>query len=205
MRKLVIVCVPFLLLNGIFSQQNVQAQNSSCRGVLSNSTATMSSASYRLKGTLGQSVVGVTGNSSISHKVGFVRLLTAKKASGEILAEDLTHDDNASKTAEVATSAELPKVFRLEQNYPNPFNPETAIRYQLPKAGEVTLRIYNLLGEEVITLHQGNLEAGSYQFLWNGKNQYGQNVASGVYLYRLEVHAATGERFVATRKMNLLR
>jgi uncharacterized delta-60 repeat protein len=88
-----------------------------------------------------------------------------------------------------------PTKFKLFQNYPNPFNPITAIEFQIPKSIYVTLKIYNLLGEEVATLVSGQLVAGSYSYAWDGSR-----VASGVYLYRLEA-----EGYVETRKMILLR
>lgn len=70
--------------------------------------------------------------------------------------------------------------FVLEQNYPNPFNPTTSIRFTLPEAGDVTLKIYDIVGNEVTTLHKGHLAAGSYNFTWNASN-----LASGVYFYKI--------------------
>ena len=89
----------------------------------------------------------------------------------------------------------IPTEFTLEQNYPNPFNPSTTIQFQIPKNEFVTLKIFNLLGEEVTTLVSKQLPAGSYTYEWDGSN-----VASGVYLYRIEA-----EGFVQTRKMVLMR
>jgi hypothetical protein len=85
--------------------------------------------------------------------------------------------------------------FKLKQNYPNPFNPSTAIEFVLPKTSEVTLKIYNTLGEEVATLLSAFLPAGSYQYEWDASDY-----ASGVYLYRLETQG-----FVQTRKMILMK
>jgi flagellar hook assembly protein FlgD len=70
----------------------------------------------------------------------------------------------------------------LYQNYPNPFNANTNIEFRIPKNEVVTLKIFNILGEEVATLVSGQLTAGSYTYEWDGSG-----VASGVYLYRLEV------------------
>ncbi|MGH1362526.1 MAG: FlgD immunoglobulin-like domain containing protein [Calditrichia bacterium] len=86
--------------------------------------------------------------------------------------------------------------FRLDQNYPNPFNPSTQITYQVATASEVRLTVYNLLGQSVRTLVNGSSAAGSYSVSWNGVNDLGFKVPSGVYLYRLEA----GE-FVETRRM----
>ena len=90
--------------------------------------------------------------------------------------------------------------FRLAQNYPNPFNPSTVISYQLSGISEVRLAIYNLLGEKIATLVDARQNAGNHQVQWNGRDQSGQQVSSGIYLYRLE--AEGGAR---SRKMILLR
>jgi hypothetical protein len=70
--------------------------------------------------------------------------------------------------------------FNLAQNYPNPFNPVTTINFTLPKAGKVSLKIYNMLGQEVATLIDGHRTAGLYNVKWNA-----ENFASGMYIYRL--------------------
>ncbi len=85
----------------------------------------------------------------------------------------------------------MPHDFFLQQNYPNPlrasaFNPETTIRFDLPRQAEVTLRVFNLLGEEVITLLRQKMTAGAHLARWDGRNAFGQLVASGVYMLRLE-------------------
>ena len=90
--------------------------------------------------------------------------------------------------------------FRLEQNYPNPFNPETVINYQLSVVSDVVLAVYNLLGEKVATLVNARQGAGQYQVQWNGRDQLGRQVSSGVYLYRLEAGG-----LVQSRKMILMR
>lgn len=90
--------------------------------------------------------------------------------------------------------------FVLYQNYPNPFNPETHIRYQLPKSATVKLEIFNLIGEKVAELASGQQTAGTHTIIWNGRNRFDAQVASGVYLYRLQAGS-----FVQTRKMILLR
>jgi hypothetical protein len=90
----------------------------------------------------------------------------------------------------------VPPRFELCQNYPNPFNPETAIRYTLTEESWVQLRIYNILGEEVKTLVDEVQEEGYKTVVWNGQDNSGELVSSGVYLCR--IHAGT---FVETRKM----
>jgi hypothetical protein len=101
-----------------------------------------------------------------------------------------------------------PLTFALAQNYPNPFNPETRIVYSLPLTGKVSLKIFNLLGQEVITLVNASMAPGKYVETWQGRNRAGNPVASGVYVYRLEIKDSNDEGvslFVRTRKMILLR
>jgi hypothetical protein len=80
----------------------------------------------------------------------------------------------------------LPRRFEVSQNYPNPFNPVTAIHYELPRASEVSLSVYNLLGQKVRTLVSGYQAAGRYNVEWQGNNDSGIPVSSGVYIYRFE-------------------
>ncbi len=95
--------------------------------------------------------------------------------------------------------APLPTDFVLAQNYPNPFNPSTTIRYALPTPVDVQLSIYNVLGQRVRLALSGRQLAGNHTYLWDGTNDAGRPVASGVYFYRLKA----GE-YVKTRKMMLL-
>jgi len=88
-----------------------------------------------------------------------------------------------------------PKEFKLEQNYPNPFNPSTTIQYQLPQDARVTLKVYDILGSEVATLVNEEHEAGYKEVQFNGSN-----LASGMYVYRLQA----GD-YVSTKKMMLLK
>jgi hypothetical protein len=85
---------------------------------------------------------------------------------------------------------EIPGTFELLQNYPNPFNPTTTIQFGLPVATNVTLRIYNVLGQEVVTLFDGQRGAGTFQAVWNGRNAAGNQVASGMYFYSLVARSA---------------
>ena len=88
----------------------------------------------------------------------------------------------------------------LDQNHPNPFNPQTTIRFALPAAQRVDLAVYTVDGKRVATLHEGRLEAGDHALTWNGRDERGRAMPSGVYLYRLEA----GER-VESRRMALIR
>lgn len=78
-----------------------------------------------------------------------------------------------------------PVEYSLSQNYPNPFNPETTIEYTLPKPGFVVLKIFDILGQEVKTLVNEFQEQGAKSVTWDGKNNHGQLVPSGVYLYKI--------------------
>lgn len=94
----------------------------------------------------------------------------------------------------------LPKMFALRNNYPNPFNPSTKIGFDLPRSCDVSIDIYNILGQRVKTLVSGHLKAGSHLVTWDGRNEAGTQASSGVYFYRI----VAGE-FVATRRMLLLK
>ena len=110
---------------------------------------------------------------------------------------DTEGEMHALESAEVVL---LPQEFVLLQNFPNPFNASTAIGYQLPEASEIRLSVYNLLGQEVRRLVEGEVEAGTHVVLWDGRDENGTPVGSGIYFYRLKA----GE-VVRTRKALLLR
>jgi hypothetical protein len=99
-----------------------------------------------------------------------------------------------SNEAEVSVDF-TPKEFVLYQNYPNPFNPNTVISYQLPVSGNVTLKLYDVLGNEITTLVNEEKQAGVYEVEFDGSS-----LASGMYLYKLQVGT-----FVQTKKMILLK
>jgi len=94
----------------------------------------------------------------------------------------------------------LPDNYALDDNYPNPFNPSTNIGFSLPQRQEVTLRVFNLLGQEVKTVFQGELDQGHHMLTWYGEDNSGESVASGVYFYRLKT-----KDFAESKKMMLLK
>jgi|GEM_PF-1768651 len=95
----------------------------------------------------------------------------------------------------------IPYEFALEQNYPNPFNPTTTIRFSLAEQTSVELKIYDLLGREVRTLARGEvMKAGAYRVVWDGRNSINQQVATGVYFYRINAGG-----FVQAKKMLMLK
>jgi hypothetical protein len=95
---------------------------------------------------------------------------------------------------------ETPKEFGLFQNYPNPFNPETTIRYQIPDAGFVRLAVYNTMGQVVRRLVDEHQNPGSYEVVWDGKDERGQSMVSGMYLVRMEAGS-----YVSIRKVLLMK
>lgn len=103
-------------------------------------------------------------------------------------------------TAIEEESAVIPTDFKVEQNYPNPFNPSTTIKYALPMEALVTVRIYNMLGQEIKTLVNNNKPAGSYSVMWNGDDNFGNKVSSGAYIYTVKA----GEYFT-NKKMLLIK
>ena len=122
---------------------------------------------------------------------------------GEEEWEDRAPTPNAENST--ATSIddidELPDDFRLFANYPNPFNPETTIAFELERAGQVTLSVYDMLGKKITDLFRGNQPAGEYSVAWDGRDARGQVVASGLYLYRLTLD----DRQSQSRVMTLLK
>jgi hypothetical protein len=94
----------------------------------------------------------------------------------------------------------LPTTFDVAQNYPNPFNPTTTINYQVPQVSDVKLVVYNILGQKVRTLVNDRMEPGYHSVVWDGRNEDGRTVASGIYIYRFEAN-----EFTKTLKLMLLK
>jgi hypothetical protein len=100
----------------------------------------------------------------------------------------------------------VPSSFVLLQNFPNPFNPSTTIRYEIPEPAKVTMKIYNILGQEICTLVDEIRNAGQHVLIWNSKNDAGNIVGSGVYFCRCTaVPSNRGNQFIQTMKMVLVR
>ena len=95
---------------------------------------------------------------------------------------------------------ELPTAFVLQQNYPNPFNPQTRIQYQLPKQSHVKLAVYNSVGQQVATLVDEIKSAGHHAIVWSAKDDQGQALPAGIYVYRIKA----GD-FTSVRKMLLVK
>ena len=94
----------------------------------------------------------------------------------------------------------LPTTFEISSNYPNPFNPVTNIKFQLPQVSDVKLVVYNMLGQKIRTLVDGNKDIGYYNIQWDGKNENGRQVATGIYIYKFEAG-----NFIKSQKMILMK
>jgi len=94
----------------------------------------------------------------------------------------------------------VPLDYLLSQNFPNPFNPSTSVQFSIPVEGFVNIKVYDMLGQEVADLYSGNAQAGTYTLNWNGKDNSGNNVSSGSYIYKM-----TAGDFVQSKKMTFLK
>ncbi|MGE5682166.1 MAG: FlgD immunoglobulin-like domain containing protein, partial [Bacillota bacterium] len=125
--------------------------------------------------------------------------LKNKEARAELAGTISLNDAPESALSKIGVK-QVPAQFELSQNYPNPFNPTTTVKYSLAVDTKVTLSVYNMVGQKIRTLVDGQQESGYYSINWDGTNELGQKVASGIYIYRLE----TGS-FISSKKMNLLK
>ena len=129
--------------------------------------------------------------------------LAAKYPDDELVSEseyllgnlDANNRQNLASPNIYQSDLPVPTDYALDQNYPNPFNPSTTITYQLPKSGNVTLKIYDMLGKEVMTLVNEQKEMGRYSVQFNASS-----LASGMYVYQLRANDYT-----STKKMLLLK
>ena len=145
----------------------------------------LETASYKLSSSLGQSIIGGPIGVDTILYTGFWNPRVIQMTPVEW---------------EEVDQAELPKEFDLRQNYPNPFNPTTVIQYALPKTSEVKIQIYNILGQKVRNLVDEPQKPGYKMIHWDGRDDSGVEVSSGVYFYRI----VAGD-FVKCKKMILLK
>ena len=109
--------------------------------------------------------------------------------------EEIVIGNEEVNIVKIMKEESLPTVYNLEQNYPNPFNPSTTIKFTLPEATNVRLRIYNTLGERVGEVVNTNLEAGWYSYQWDATN-----LSTGIYIYELRT-----DKFISVKKMILIK
>ena len=142
------------------------------------------------RGIAGQAVAGrASGSGNVVH-AGFIPAALLKTGTVDV----------------PEVPAELPMVYDLAQNYPNPFNPTTTIKYQVPTASSVDLRVYDILGREIVALVNGDTDAGRHTARWNGTNSWGNSVGSGLYFYRLRARSNKGnDSYISIKKMMLLK
>lgn len=113
---------------------------------------------------------------------------------------------NVDFVTSVGPSAEgIPLEFELHQNYPNPFNPGTRISFGIPEESRVTVKVYNIIGQEIAVLVNEKKPAGYHAIEWDGRNSVARSVTSGVYFYRMEASSVSGRSFTQINKMLLLK
>ena len=112
------------------------------------------------------------------------RIHIYSRFTGTVYFDDLEVEKIGSVT-DVSSNEVIPAKFEVYQNYPNPFNPTTTISYSIPTGSFVSLKIYDILGREVRTLVNTEQKPGVYNTVWNGDNNFGNKVASGIYIYRV--------------------
>jgi hypothetical protein len=113
--------------------------------------------------------------------------------------KQIDFDGTIEYSNEVFADVSAPKNFALMQNYPNPFNPSTTIEFSIPQTSNVTIEVYNVIGENVASLVNQTLEAGYHRFNFNASN-----LPSGTYVYQLKATGQNGT-FVDTKKMLLMK
>ena len=144
--------------------------------------------------------------SSTEATVAEISFLVKEDASGEgylnvlNMTDDLAESFATSGIFSSNSAQNIPMTFKLNQNHPNPFNMQTEISYQLAEATHVKVIVYNTSGQKVRTLVDSKTEAGIYSIRWDGKNDLGETMASGVYIYKLE-----SSNNILSRKMILMK
>ncbi len=184
MRKSMSILLAIFFTSGFLVQHRLEAQITVSKSVMSNGGVVVINGEYAMLGTVGQTFVGVTENSTHVNRVGFWYL------TDQTVATDVADETNTS----------LPTEFGLDQNYPNPFNPETEIPFRIPEESDVVLKIFNIRGQLVRALIQADYTPGFHSIRWDGKDNNGMTVSSGLYIYRFQA----GE-FIHVKKMSLLR
>lgn len=146
-------------------------------GIFSSGGMTQSNSEYILSGTAGEVVTGKISGTAYQHNSGFWHVYSQSVITN-------VHDDET-----------IPATFNMEQNYPNPFNPSTIIRFSVPENSNIILKVYDVLGNELITLLNEDKDAGWYDVHFDASA-----FASGVYIYRI-----TAGNFISTKKMLMIK
>jgi hypothetical protein len=174
----------FVLVLILIPTQLVHSQYQIPYSVIGSGGNLSTNSSYTLNSTLGEGFIGHSSNTTHNQYEGFWYLYCQ-----DIITS--VEDDDI-----------IPATFKLEQNYPNPFNPTTIIRFGVPERTKVVLKIYDILGSEVATLVNEEMDAGWYERSFNAVS-----LSSGVYIYRLEAVsiAEQSEKFINIKKMLLIK
>jgi membrane-bound inhibitor of C-type lysozyme len=172
------ILVAALLLLTIASATPVMAQYALSSAVVSSGASSMGGVQYQIRGSVGQAVINSTSGAAYADSQGFWYTVghTGGLAAGDV-------------------GRALPGSFALAQNFPNPFNPSTELRFQVPAAARVTIKIFNISGQLVETLADRNFTAGEHALTWNGARY-----ATGIYLVRM-----TAPGFTEIRRAVLLK
>ena len=145
-----------------------------------------------------------TQNDSIGVKIGVYGVYDGLQIEDELLIESGQNVANVpigvGIEVDVDDSYITPKEFALHQNYPNPFNPETNIRFDLAENTHASLSIFNLVGQKVATLINKTMDAGTYNVKWQGVNDNGSSLPTGMYIYELKA-----SKFHSVKKLVLVK
>ncbi len=148
----------------------------------------------------GKLMIGAIGLEDLASDLVLTLEIVLKDKKDKVSLSGIAKINGKEQVLNQVTVQEIPNRFDLSQNYPNPFNPSTIIKYDLAENVNVTMKIYNIAGQEVATIVNGFQEAGSYQVRWDGTNNFGSKVAAGLYIYRLEAGP-----FTSVKKMMLIK
>jgi hypothetical protein len=135
---------------------------------------------------------------SDSAQIWLMALKTVPQGNSILYVDNLSFDTLITSVS--LTPSELPMKFNLAQNYPNPFNPSTTIEYNIPHSGEVNINIYDIQGKLIKDISEYQDSPGDSKYIWNGKNNFGNQVASGTYFYQIRYG-----NVIQTKKMILLK
>ena len=175
MKKLFVILIFFLIL---FIHKESGTQTRISRYVFGSGITLISDSNKQINGTIGQAIIGVSENPFQNVNSGF-----------------WYPDNKITSDIFIVNENEFPVQYLLEQNYPNPFNNSTTIQFSLPELTKVTIKIYNILGREILTLAKKDMEPGTYKL-----NLTADDMESGLYFYRIIT-----DEYIAVKKLMLVK
>lgn len=173
MKNIIIGVVLMFVLSISTALSQYQITNS----VIGSGGNTISNTSNSIVNTIGETFIGTSSNTANQNQIGFWYVY------------------QQTTITDIEDEETIPTVFKLEQNYPNPFNPSTIIKFAVPERSNVLIKIYDIIGNEVLTLANEEMEAGWYKKSFNANG-----LASGVYLYRMQAGS-----YIMIKKMLLIK